>query len=76
MGFQVIERRIAARAETTLTRLTFEGLDMSILATFPIADQRVQPFIGHAKILTVWIQAGMALCLDKLLPSASALLAC
>lgn len=76
MGFQVIKWRVAARAETTLAGLAFEGLDMSILATFPIADQRVKPLISHAEIGAVWIQAGMSLCLDKFLPSTSALLAC
>ena len=71
----MIKWRVAARAETTVTGLAFEGLDMSILATLPITDQRMNSVISHAEIQTVWIQAGMSLRLDKLLPSTIALLA-
>ena len=67
---------VAAGTETTLAGLASEGLDMSILATLPVADQRMQPFVSHPKIEAVWIQTGVALGLDELLPSASALLAC
>ncbi len=67
MGFQVIERCAASGTETGLAALALEGLDILPFATFAIAHQSMNCFIGDTEVATLWIGAGVSPGLDTFL---------
>ena len=71
--FEMIHRCVQPTGFTPTARLALEVGDVLIDASFAIADQGMDGWIGNAKVGAQRIQAGMPACIDLFLTPAWAL---
>jgi len=71
--FEMIHRRVQSAALAPTTRLALEVGDVPVDASSAIADQRMDGWIGDAKVDAQRIQAGMPTGIDLFLSPAWAL---
>ena len=70
---QIIEGCVAPTREVPTAALAAEMLDVSILASLAVADQRMHVFSGDAVVVAVWMGTGVAFRLNLFLASPTAL---